>query len=212
MAMKIVVFGASGGTGRELVRQGVAQGHTVTVFVRNPAAFTGGDHLRVVVGDARDAKAVAQAIPGQDAVLSALGGSLSDDSLLPEAMGHILSAMQQAGVRRLIALGASGALPGAGKRLSPVTQFFLRIIESTILKKPFQAQRAMLMLIEASDTEWTVVQPPRLLNAPGRGQYRVDGEALPAGGTRIARADVASFMLAQLTSREWVKKAPFVAW
>lgn len=207
--MKIVVFGASGGTGRELVRQGLAQGHEVTVFVRNPAAFTGGGKLRVVVGDAQ---AVPQAIPGQDAVLSALGGTLSDDSLLPEAMRHILAAMQQARVMRLIALGASGALPGAAKRLSPVAQFFLRIIESTILKKPFQAQRAMLMLIQASDTDWTVVQPPRLLNAPGRGQYRVDGEALPAGGTTIARADVAAFMLAQLNSTEWVRKAPFIAW
>lgn len=210
--MQIVVFGASGGTGRELVRQGLAQGDEVTVFVRNPAAFTGGDRLRVVVGDARDGNAVAQAIPGQDAVLSALGGTLSDDSLLPEAMRNILAAMKQNGVQRLIALGASGAWPGAAKRLSPVAQLFLRVIESTVLKKAFQAQRAMQMLIQASDTDWTVVQPPRLLNAPGGGPYRVDGEALPVGGTKIARADVASFMLAQLTSREWVRKAPFIAW
>jgi len=210
--MKIVIFGASGGTGRELVRQGLAQGHEVTVFVRNPTAFTGGDKLRVVVGDARDAKAVAQAIPGQNAVLSALGGTLSDDSLLPESMRHIVAAMKPAGVRRIIVLGASGVWPGAAKRLSSVAQLFLRVIQATVLKKAFQAQRAMQMLLQASDTDWTVVQPPRLLNAPGRGQYRVDGEALPAGGTTIARADVASFMLAQLTSREWVTKAPFIAW
>lgn len=210
--MKIVIFGASGGTGRELVRQGLAQGHEVTVFVRNPAAFTGGDELRVVVGDARDGQAVAQAIPGQDAVLSALGGTLSDDSLLPDSMRHIVAAMKEAGVRRIIALGASGVWPGAAKRLSSVAQLFLRVIQATVLKKAFQAQRAMQMLLQASDTDWTVVQPPRLLNTPGRGQYRVDGEALPAGGATIARADVASFMLAQLTSREWVKKAPFIAW
>lgn len=210
--MKIVIFGASGGTGRELVRQGLVEGHAVTVFVRNPAAFTGGDRLRVVVGDARDAQAVAQAIPGQDAVLSALGGTLGDDSLLPESMQAILAAMRQNGVKRLIVLGASGVWPGAARRLSPVAQLFLRVVQAMVLKKPFQAQRAMQMLIEASDTEWTVVQPPRLVHAAGRGQSRVDGEALPAGGTTIARADVASFMLAQLTSREWVKKSPYVAW
>ena len=210
--MKIVVFGASGGTGRELVQQGRAQGHEVTAFVRNPASLTGGDKLRVVVGDARDGKAVAAAIPGQDAVLSALGGGLGDDSLLPEAMGHILAAMKQEGVRRLVALGASGVWPGAAKRLSPAAQLFLRMIEATVLKKPFQAQRAMQMRIEASETEWTIVQPPRLVNKPGRGTYRVDGEALPAHGSTIARADVAAFMLAQLSNDEWVKKSPFIAW
>jgi putative NADH-flavin reductase len=210
--MKIVVFGASGGTGRELVKQARAQGHEVTVLVRNPAAFTGGDGLRVVVGDARDAKAVALAIPGQDAVLSALGGTLGDDTMLPEAIGHILAAMKQEGVRRLIVLGASGVFPGAAKRLSAGTQLLLRVVEATILKKPFRAQRAMQMRIEASDTDWTVVQPPRLLNKPGTGKIRVDGEALPAGGVQIARADVATFMLAQLGSAEWVRKSPFIAW
>jgi putative NADH-flavin reductase len=210
--MKIVIFGASGGTGRELVKQALAQGHEVTVFVRNPAAFTGGDRLRVVVGDALDAKAVAQAIPGQDAVLSALGGTLTDDTLLPESIGHILAAMKQEGVRRLIVLGASGVWPGAAKNLSAATRFFLRVLETVILKKPFRAQRAMQTRIQASDTDWTVVQPPRLLNKPGTGQIRVDGEALPAGGTTIARADVATFMLAQLTSALWVRKSPFIAW
>jgi putative NADH-flavin reductase len=210
--MKIVIFGASGGTGRELVQQGLAQGHDVTVFMRNPAAFTGGDHLRVVVGDARDEKAVAQAIPGQEAVLSALGGALGDDTLLPESIGHILAAMKQEGVRRLIVLGASGVWPGAAKNLSAGTRLFLRVLEAVILKKPFQAQRAMQMRIQASDTDWTVVQPPRLLNKPGTGKIRVDGEALPAGGTMIARADVATFMLVQLNNALWVRKSPFVAW
>src|ERR1700744_6227790 len=116
--MKILIFGASGGTGRELVSQGRTQGHEVTAFVRNPAAFTGGDHLRVVVGDVHDDKAVAAAMAGQDAVLSALGGTLSDDTLLPESIGHILAAMKREGVRRLIVLGASGVWPGAAKRLS----------------------------------------------------------------------------------------------
>lgn len=210
--MRIVVFGASGGTGRELVKQGVAQGNEVTVFVRNPTAFTGGDRLHVVVGDALDEKAVTVAITGQEAVLSALGGTLADDSLLPESMGHILAAMKREGVRRLIVLGASGVSPGAAKRLSAMARAFLRVIQATILKKPFRAQRAMAMRIQASDTDWTIVQPPRLLNKPGTGKSRVDGEALPAGGTMIARVDVATFMLAQLHSSEWVRKSPYIAW
>jgi putative NADH-flavin reductase len=184
----------------------------VTAFVRNPAAFTGGDHLRVVVGDVHDDKAVAAAMAGQDAVLSALGGTLSDDTLLPESIGHILAAMKREGVRRLIVLGASGVWPGAAKRLSTPAQLFLRVVQATVLKKPFRAQRAMQMRIQASETDWTVVQPPRLLNKPGTGIIRVDGETLPANGTTIARADVATFMLAQLKTSQWVRKSPFIAW
>lgn len=210
--MRIVVFGASGGTGRELVKQGLAQGHDVTVFVRNPAAFTSGDRLHIVVGDARNGKAVAPAIGGQDAVLSALGGTLGDDTLLPESMEHILAAMKREGVRRLIVLGASGVWPGATKRLSAPMRAMARVFDATLLKKPFRAQRAMQTKIQASDTEWTVVQPPRLVNKPGTGRFRVDGEALPAAGVKIARADVAAFMLAQLASAEWVRKSPFIAW
>lgn len=211
--MKIVVFGASGGTGQELLRQGVAQGHEVTAFVRDPKSVTGGDRLRVVVGDARDASAVVLAMAGQEAVLSALGSrSLGDETLLPESMTHILAAMRHEGVRRLIVLGASGVWPGAGKRLSPVAQLFLRVIQATALKKPFNSQRRMQELIRLSDTEWTVVQPPRLLNTAGRGTWRIDAEALPTNGTTIARADVATFMLQQLTTGEWVRKSPFIAW
>ncbi|HEX4007910.1 MAG TPA: SDR family oxidoreductase [Acidobacteriaceae bacterium] len=211
--MRIVVFGASGGTGRELLRQGAALGHEITAFVRNPGSVTGGERLRVVVGDARDGQAVALAVDAQDAVMSALGSrSLADATLLPESMTHILSAMREHSVRRMIVLGASGVWPGAEKRLSLAARMFLRVIQSTVLKKPFASQRRMQELVRMSDTEWTVVQPPRLLNQPGKGTWRVDAEALPAGGTTIARADVATFMLEQLSSDEWVGRSPFVAW
>lgn len=211
--MKIVVFGASGGTGRELVEQGLGRGHRVRAFVRNPAAFTTREGLQIALGDARDGKAIAAAIAGQEAVVSALGAhSLLDNTLLPDAMRHILPSMKEHGVRRLIVLGASGVWPGAGRKLSPVRRFGIEMLDATLLKRPFQSQRAMQLLIRASDVEWTVVQPPMLVNKPGRGQYRVDAEALPAGGTTIARADVAEFMLAQLNSREWICKSPFIAW
>ena len=211
--MKILVFGASGGTGQELLRQGLAQGYAVTAFVRNPASVAQRDGLRVAVGDAKDGTAVGAAMHGQEAVLSALGArSLLDNTLLPDSMEHILSTMKQHGVRRLIVLGASGVWPGATRRLSPAMRLFAELLDATVLRKPFASQRAMQLLIRASDLDWTVVQPPRLLNVPGRGVYRVDGEALPAGGTQIARADVAAFMLAQLKSTEWVRQSPFLAW
>ncbi len=211
--MKIVVFGASGGTGRELVRQGAAQGHEVTAFVRNPASMEARSGVHIFAGNVLDDRAVTNAIAGQEAVLSALGShSLRDNSLLPEAIRRILPAMQQYRVRRLIVLGAAGAWPGSGGRVSVVGRLFVGLLRLTMLRRPFQAQRAMQELIQTSDTDWTIVQPPFLLNAPGRGAYRVGGESLPPRGARIARADVAQFMLAQLGSAEWVRRSPFLAW
>lgn len=211
--MNLVIFGASGGTGRELVRQALAQGHHVTAFVRNPRSLTSQGPVHVVVGDSTDAQPVANAIIGQDAVLSALGArSLGDRTLLPESMKQILPAMKLNGVRRLIVLGAAGVGPGAGKNLSAPARLMMKLVGSTILKNPFASQRAMQELIRRSDREWTIVQPPKLLNTEGRGIWRVNADALPPGAVRIARADVAAFMLAQLSSTEWVRKAPFVAW
>jgi|SRR5579872_3436855 len=215
--MNIAIFGASGGTGRELVRQSAERGHQVTAFVRNPHSLpnvSGTQHpVRSVVGDALDPRAVASAIEGQDAVLSALGPrTLRNDPLLPESMRHILAAMQQNGVRRLIVLGAAGVWPGATRDLSAPGKLILNFLHSVMLKQVFAEHREMQTLIRNSSAEWTVVQPPFLSNAPGRGQYRVRPDTLPARGMRIARADVAHFMLAQLSSSEWVRKSPYLSW
>ncbi len=211
--MRIVVFGASGGTGRELVRQGLVQGHEVTAFVRNRESMAGVQGIRVAAGDARDPEAVATAVQGQEAVLSALGShSLRDSTLLPEATAGILAAMQRHGARRLIVLGAAGAWPGTTSKVSGMGKVIVGLLRLTLLRHAFAAQRAMQALIYASDNDWTIVQPPFLLNAPARGKYRVDGDSLPPRGMRIARADVAAFMLDQLDSAEWVRKSPFVTW
>lgn len=211
--MKIVVFGASGGTGRELIGQGKAQGHEITAFVRNPRSLPDQQGVRIVIGDATDPQAVARAVVGQDAVLSALGArSLLDRTMLTESMKGVLQAMRQNGVRRLIVLGAARAWPDAGKNMSAPARLTMALLASTILKNTFAAQRAMQQLIRDSDADFTIAQPPRLLNSAGRGRWRVAADALPSGGLTIARADVANFMLAQLSSTEWVKKSPYLSW
>ena len=210
--MKVLIFGASGRTGRELVRQAIAAGHDVTAFVRNPAAFTAADRLHVATGDVHDPAAVNIAMIEQQAVLSALGGTLSDEDLLPRSMENILAAMKRHNVRRLVVLGAAGAVESTLKRMPALSRTLFRSIIGTLLKKPFKSQRAMQQLIRASDTDWTIVQPPRLLNQPATGKIRVDGDALPEKGSRISRADLAAFMVAQLESSEWVRREPCIAW
>ena len=210
--MKVLVFGASGRTGRELVRQAIAGGHDVTAFVRNPAAFAAAEHLRIATGDVHDPAAVNIAMIEQEAVLSALGGTISDEDLLPRSMENILAAMQRNKVRRLIVLGAAGAIESTLKRMPALTHMVFRIFMGTLLRKPFKSQRAMQELIRASDTDWTIVQPPRLVNEPATGRIRVDGDALPEKASRISRADLAAFMVAQLKSTEWVRREPCICW
>ncbi|HEX5235554.1 MAG TPA: SDR family oxidoreductase [Silvibacterium sp.] len=210
--MKIVIFGATGGTGRALVKQALAAGHEVTAFVRDPSKFAPEPRLRVAVGDALDGDTVRNAVAGQEAVISALGSrSLNDGTLLPRSMTHILAGMKQHGVRRLIVMGASGTMPQAEERLTALNRTLFRFGKAMLLRKPFASQTAMQKMVRASDTEWTIVQPPRLMNTPAKGRYRVDGEALPANGTHIPRADVATFMLAQLEKAEWVRRDVYVA-
>lgn len=210
--MKLVIFGATGGIGRELVKQALAAGHDVTALVRNPSKLAAGPHLRVLAGNALDGDAVSGAIAGQEAVITALGSrSLNDSVLLPRSMAHILAGMKQHGVRRLIVTGASGTMPKAEERLGPVKRGIFRLVKATLLRKPFASQTDMQKMVRGSDTEWTIVQPPRLLNAPGSGRIRIDGEALPANGVTIPRADVAQFMLEQLGSADWVRRDVYIA-
>lgn len=210
--MKLVIFGATGATGRELVKQALGAGHEVTALARNPTKLAAQAGLSVVKGNALDAEEVGGAIAGQEAVISALGArSLSDATLLPESMKHILAGMKQHGVRRLIVMGASGTMPQAEERLSRMKRGIFRAVKATLLRRPFASQTAMQAMVRASDVEWTIVQPPRLLNTPGRGRIRVDGEALPVNGVVVPRADVARFMLAQLESADWARRDVYVA-
>jgi len=212
--MKLVIFGASGGTGQHLVQQALAQRHTVTAFARRPESIMAAPApgLKVVQGDIHDATAVASVIAGQDVVLSALGArNLGRSDVLGVGIRNILAGMAAHGVNRIIVLGASGAGQDAGKHLGVVTRLFLKLVKATILREPFRSQREQEALLEASPVQYTIVRPPRLLDRPITEHYRVQEDGLPPGGLTIPRADVAHFMLLQLTDTRWIRKGPYVA-
>jgi len=213
--MRLVVFGASGGTGQHLVQQALAQGHTVSAFARRPETviLAQSPGLTVVQGDIHDLAAVSAAVAGQDAVLSALGArTLGRSDVLEAGVRNILAGMSAHGVRRIIVLGASGASGESAQHQGAATRLLLKLAKATLLREPFRSQRAQERLLGASDTEFTIVRPPRLLNRPFTGRYRVQEDGLPPGGVTIGRADVADFMLRQLTERTWIRKGPHVAW
>ena len=205
--LRLLIIGATGRTGLQLVEQALAQGHEVTAFVRNPARLPlRHDQLRVVQGDVLQPASLAPAMEGQDAVLCALGHKrfLGPSRILSQGTANILRAMQSANVPRLIC-ESSLALGNSAGRGGLIATFFLYplILPFYVWDKLRQEK-----LIEESDLDWVIVRPASLTNGPARGQYRhgpeVGSYLMPV---RIARADVAAFMLQQLTDDRYLGSA-----
>ena len=211
--MKIAVFGASGRTGNLLTERALTGGHTVSALVRRPAKFPFRDRVRVVSGDAFDSRAIAETLEGADGVLSALGArSLGNEGVLERAVPLIVAAMEARGPRRIVVLGSAGALDSSLDKQNALRRFVVeKIVYRTLLKWPVASQRAQWAALSASGLEWTMVMPPMLTNGRATGRYRVDGDALPRNGSKIARADVADFMMRQIASPEWVGRGVYIA-
>lgn len=213
--MRVAIFGASGGTGLRLTRASLAAGYHVTVLLRNPENFPLRERVTVVQGDARDPEAVRKTVAGVDVVFSALGARspFQKDDTLKRAIPLIVAAMREFGVRRIIALGSSGAKDDALKRQPAILRWISgRIIAGIILRRAVAPQIAQWKTLSASGLDFTMLMPPMLQNRPGRGVYRVDGDALPRGAMQISRDDVADFMMKQITSPEWAGKGVYIAW
>lgn len=214
--MKIAIFGASGATGLLLTKRCLAAGHEVTALLRTPAKFPFAGEVRVVEGNAFDADAVRRTVEGAEVVLSALGArSLRKEDVLERAVPLIVAAMQKTGVRRIVALGSAGALPDSLSKQPAWRRWVVeKIVYRTVLKWPVASQIAQWKTLSASGLDWTMVMPPMLTNGTGRGldRIRVDGEALPRGASRIARSDVADFMMEQIASPQWLGRGVYIAW
>ncbi len=212
--MKIAIFGATGATGLLLTERCLAAGHTVKALTRNPATYPYADRTEVIQGDSKDPAAVRKTIAGVDLVLSALGArSLKKEDILEDSLPLIVAAMDQAGVRRIITLGSAGALPTSLDKQPAYRRWIVQnIVYNTVLKWPVASQIAQYAILSASDLDWTMVMPPMLTNGAARGKYRIDGEALPRNGSRIARADVADFMMQQIDNPQWVRKGVYISW
>jgi putative NADH-flavin reductase len=201
--MKLAVFGATGGTGRQIVEQALAQGHAVTALVRDPAKLQlQNAQLAVVQGDVLDSSAVARTLAGAEAVFVSLGNTANNpDMVVSQGTGVVMAAMQAAGIKRLIVISSLGV----GDSKDHVPLFFKAII-ATALRKAFQDKEAQEKLVIASGLDWTIIRPGGLSDGPATGTYQAG--AVKAGGGTIPRADVAAFALAQLGSTEYVQKTP----
>ena len=208
--MKVAIFGAAGKTGRELVSQSLAKDFVVTAFVRNPAKFDiRHTNLRIVQGDAADYASVERAVENQNAVLCALGSpNLSGDSSLIEGVRQIVRAMERKKVKRLIYLSVLGA---GGVRCEQLGFINTYIVIPLILKNIVAEHELKENIIEQSDLDWTIVRPPRLTSGIRAGIYR-HGENIRADSLipTFSRADLADFMLRQITDKTYSRKTPAV--
>jgi putative NADH-flavin reductase len=209
--MKILVFGASGRTGKELVKQGLEHDHSLTAFVRTPSKLQIAEtDLAVVQGDIVDRRAVEAAVRGHDAVVCALGAPslLTRDPAVVVGMHNILLSMELEGVRRLSYLSAD-TVRDARYQLSPLRKLFVPLI--------FRSSSADHELIEAmiksSRLDWTIVRPPMLTNGTRGGIYQRGERIEPRWMIpRVSRADVAAFMLRELVdeSLEWSRDSTWI--
>jgi putative NADH-flavin reductase len=208
--MKLTIFGATGRTGRPLVQQALAADYEVTAFVRDPAklGFTH-EKLTVVQGDAMDAAAVERAVAGADVVLSALGPVKdSPQGTQTKATEFIVAAMQKHGVKRLISLTGGGvaAPEDQPKLINHIIKFALKTLAGDVLKDG----EGHSDVIKRSGLEWVIVRGPVLTDDPPSGKIRVGWVGVNTG-TRLSRADLADFMLQQVTNDSYLGKMPMIS-
>jgi putative NADH-flavin reductase len=210
--MNLTVFGATGGIGRELVRQALGSGHRVTAVVRDPARLdVTGEALEVVRADLTDPEELRTAVRGRDAVLSGLGArSRKDAGVATRLTRTVLRAMEAEGVRRLLVVSAGPV--GPDPEGDGALDRGMRGLVSAVLKDVYTDLRGMEAELARSGTDWTSVRPPRLQNKPVTGSYRTVVGGFPRKGRFIARADVAHAMLAMIDDAATVKQGVGVAY
>jgi putative NADH-flavin reductase len=206
--MKIAIFGATGTVGSALLAQALDAGHEVRVLARTPSKVIRTDPgLTVLSGDAKDPRAVRSTVADQDAVLSTLGG-FSDPDSIRIGTTAIMSAMREAGIRRLVVMqGFHLDFPGDPQNLGRKMILPLLWLGSRDLVPD---SRAMAKAVRASDLDWTVVRAPRVVVGGRTAQYRT-GSLKLGPCSSVTNADVAEFMLVCLTDPTTLGTAPMVA-
>ena len=220
--MKMTVFGATGPTGRRLVERGIAAGHEVTAFVRKLSSMNAShERLTTLQGDAFDARSVEEAVTGRDVVFSVLGGEPSNplhprrpgDPSGPASAGarHIVAAMKEHGVGRFVCQTAWGV--GESRQNPDVPGwFFMNVLTPPLLRDDYADKEAAEGIVRESDLDWTIVRPMLLTNGPWTGRYRVGEDLNPGRRFWISRADVAAFLLEQLTTDEFIRRSPAIGY
>lgn len=193
---RLLVFGATGPTGLEILETALAEGHRVTAYVRDPAKLQlSHPRLEAFVGDVLEPDRVAQAVAGHDVVICAIGAPARNKARLRErGTANIVRAMELHQVRRLIVLSSHG-IAETKDELPAIMKY---LIVPLYLGPAFADHEAQEAIVRTSGLDWTLVRPAHLTNGPATGAYRKGFAADEKTKMKISRADVAGFMLGQV--------------
>ena len=206
---KILVVGATGGTGRLIVSQALARGHDVAALVRSPEKARALKGATLIAGDARDETTLREALDGRNAVISALGTPASpfrQVTVLSTATRALVNAMKIAHVSRLVCLTGIGAGDSAGHG----GFFFDKVIFPLLLRNVYADKNRQEAIVRDSGLDWILVRPSILNDKPGRGTVRALTDLSGFHGGTISREDVATFVVEQLRSSTWLRRSPLI--
>ena len=211
--MKLTVFGATGGVGREVVTQALAAGHHVTAYVRNPAKLDlTHPNLTVITGELTDRDAVQRAVHGADAVISALGPSLDRKATgmpLVDGTHTIVDAMRAAGVERYIGMATPSLRDPRDTR--SLLGRIVPIMGRTLFPRAYRELLAMSQLVADSPLDWTIASFTRPTDGARTGTVRAGYLGRDRIGASITRADIAAFLLEQTTDTRFQRAAPAIS-
>ena len=207
--LKMIVLGATGGTGLQLVKQALERGHLVTAFVRSPDRLRDfRDDIDIKQGDLLNSGELEQAIQGHDAVLSGFGPRVpvakADANLWERFARALTTAMPDAGVRRVIIESVAFLFKDS---IFPPAYLLGRLLFPRIVADA----SAMERIFANTDLDWTMVRPPELTDKPYTGRYRVREDHLPRFGLKISRADVADLMIKLAENHTSIRKVVGIA-
>jgi putative NADH-flavin reductase len=212
--MRILVIGATGATGREIVKQALKQGHAVTALVRDRTKANFAPAVVLAAGNVLDRASLTRAVEGQEAVLCSLGsgvtGPFKEMTLLSEGTRNLIAAMQEKNVGRLVCITGIGA--GESKGHGP--WYYNLLFQPLVLRGVYEDKTRQEDLVRKSGLVWTLVRPGILTNGGAKGQLAVRAltDLTEKYAGTISRADVAGFCLNELADRRYVGQAPVITY
>ena len=204
--MNIVVFGATGGTGKAVIRAALAEGNSVTAFAREPSEVGPAANVRTIGGDAMNKADVVRAIGTDDRVVVSLGSSqrpfrrmfgarrTTPGDVCEVGTRNVIEAMKAAGARRLIVISAFGV--GDTREQAP---WLVKLFYALLLREQMADKERQEPLIKASGLDWTIVQPVALTDKPPVGRWTASASG-DVGAQEISRGDVAAFIVGELAA------------
>jgi len=206
--MKILILGATGRVGSEIVNHALQDGHQVTVLVRSPEKIQlNNENLTIIQGNVLNKEDIVGAMRGADAVISAL--NTDGTTTLSESMPLIIKAMENEGIKRIITVGTAGILQS---RVSPDLLRYQSSESKQKITRAAEEHHKAYEMLKQSTLDWTIVCPTYLPDGERLGEYRVERDYLPVDGAKIHVPDTAEFTYKQINSDQYIKSRVGIAY